>query len=320
MTSQPRVEFSTVGLPDHDRIELWEAHNAAALIGLSCRTLDSSPLVATETNVQLDRVGLARVVGPSHVVERDAGLIRRWPSDAVVMYFSLVGEAFFYSEEGVRAVRPGQLLLCDADKAFMHGFSGGLEELVVKVPRSVFGELASPAQVVDPTVFDFTKGGNAHASALARHVSRATRASDLVPPDERAIIELISVLTTGVRGDLGAAHRAAARSFIEQRVSDPSLSAKCVADAIGISRRHLSRVFSADGVSLPRYILGRRLDLARALLERPTAVSMTIAEIAHHSGFTSATHFSNAFVSRFGARPSEVRQEAVAARSGSTAS
>ena len=29
--------FSTVGLPAARRVELWETHNATALIGLTCR-------------------------------------------------------------------------------------------------------------------------------------------------------------------------------------------------------------------------------------------------------------------------------------------
>ncbi|QGG42674.1 helix-turn-helix domain-containing protein [Aeromicrobium yanjiei] len=311
------IEFSTVGLPDQERIELWEDHNADALIGLRCRTLEASQLEATETNVQLDSIGLARVVGTSHVVERDADLIRRRPSDSVVMYFSLVGEAFFYSEDGVRTVRPGQLLLCDADKAFMRGFSRGLEELVIKMPRSIFDEVAGARSLTDPMVFDFGKRGNAHAAALARHVNRATRPHNLVPPDEQTILELVSVLASGARDDLNTAHRAAAKAFIEGRIADPTLSATRVADAIGISARHLSRVFAADGISVPRYILARRLDVARALLEKPAAASMTIAEIAHHCGFASATHFSNAFVLRFSERASDVRRDATAARAAS---
>ena len=37
--------FSTVGLPAARRVELWETHNATALIGLDVQA--SEPLVAT---------------------------------------------------------------------------------------------------------------------------------------------------------------------------------------------------------------------------------------------------------------------------------
>jgi len=59
----PPGVFSTAGLPAARRVELWESHNAAALIGLDVRA--PGPLDATELNVQLPRARLARVTGTS---------------------------------------------------------------------------------------------------------------------------------------------------------------------------------------------------------------------------------------------------------------
>jgi len=78
----PRV-FSTVGLPDRRRIELWEGHNAAALIGLRCQTSGPGALAATEINASAGQVQLARVAGSPHVVERTAADIRRAPAEAI---------------------------------------------------------------------------------------------------------------------------------------------------------------------------------------------------------------------------------------------
>ena len=308
------VEFSTLDLPLEERIERWEGHNADLLIGLRCRMLEVEQLEAMGTNLRLDSVDLARVIGTSHVVERDAQLIRQQPSDSVMMYFSLVGDAFFYSADGVRTLGPGQGLIFDADRAFMRGFSHGLEELVVKLPRSLFADVSGAAPA-EPTVFDFSPSGNVHAAALARQVGRATSRRDPTPPDERAILELVSVLTTGARANLNSAHRAAARAFIEQRLSDASLSAAQVARAVGISARHLSRVFADDATSVPKYILERRLERAHAQLTGPFDASVTIADIALSCGFTSATYFSRSFVARFGHRASDVRRDAVITRS-----
>lgn len=308
-------EFSTLDLPLEERIERWEGHNADVLLGLRCRMLEVKQLEATGTNLRLGSMDLARVVGTSHVVERDAELIRQQPSDSVVMYFSLVGDAFFYSEDGIRTVGPGQGLLLDADTAFMRGFSHGLEELVVKMPRSLFADVAGTAAPTSPTVFDFSASGNVHAAALARQVGRATSRHDPVAPDESAILELVSVLTTGARANLNSAHRAAARSFIEQRLPDASLSAAHVARAVGISARHLSRVFADDGISVPKYILERRLTRAHAQLTAPFDASVTIADVARSCGFSSATYFSSSFVARFGRRATDVRRDAVIMRS-----
>jgi AraC-like DNA-binding protein len=308
------VEFSTVGLPVQRRIELWEGHNAEALIGLRCRTLDAAALEATEVNVQLDWVHLARVTGSSHVVERDGPLIRGHPAEAIALYFSLTGDAFFYHEGGVLALRPGQMLMCDADRPFMRGFSQGLEELVVKVPRRTFADLAGADGVRVPVVVDFAKGGNPYAHALAWHVGRAARLSEPVPADERTVLELVSVLAAGGRDGFSAAHRAAARAYIGSHLSENGLSAAQIAEGIGISARHLSRIFAEDGTSVPRYVLGRRLDAAHAMLQKSRATPMSVAEIARQCGFMSVAHFSNAFAARFGERASDVRRKAVAAR------
>jgi AraC-like DNA-binding protein len=309
------VAFSTVGLPEDQRLDLWETHNADALIGLRCRTLSGSSLEATEINVQLEHVHLARVTGTSHVVERDAALIRDRPAESVAMFFSLKGEAFFYHDDGVHAVRPGQLLLYDADRPFVRGFARGLEELVLKVPRDVFTEATGIHDVSKPVVLGFASGTNSFAHALARQVGGAVRGESPRAVDEQTLLQLVAALV-GRDGDqnLSAAHRAAAQAYVEEHLSDPSLSAVRIAAAVGISSRHLSRVFAQVGTSVPRYVLLRRLEAARRLLEKPAATSMTIAEVAHHCGFSSAAHFSNAFTSHFGERASEVRRMAAVAR------
>jgi AraC-like DNA-binding protein len=304
------VAFSTAGLPESRRVELWESHNESALIGLRCRTLTATALEATEINVQLARVHLARVRGNSHVVERDQALIRRRPAGAVALFFSLVGEAFFYHDDGVRTVQPGELLLCDADRPFLRGFSHGLEELVLKIPRELFAEVTGVERVDRPRVLGFGDGDNAVAHALARRVGAAARAGDPRPVDEDALLELVAALTGPGRAATtnAAAHRAAAQAYIDRHLSDPALSAPRVAAAVGISARHLSRVFAEAGTSVPHQIRGRRLEAARRLLESP-AGPVTVAEVAHRCGFATAAHFSTAFTARFGERPTDVRRK-----------
>jgi len=310
MPPSPPVAFSTAGLPESRRVELWESHNAAALIGLRCRTLTAAVLEATEINVQLERIHLARVRGTAHVVERDQALIRRRPADSVALFFSLAGEAFFYHDDGVRVVQPGEMLMCDADRPYLRGFSHGLEELVVKVPRDVFTRVTGLAQVARPVVVPFGAGANSFARALAREVGAATRSDDPRAADEEALLELVAALTGPHGGDLATAYRAAAKAYIDHHLAEAALSAPEVAAAVGISARHLSRVFADAGTSVPQYVLARRLEAARGLLETTAAGGMTVAAVAHRCGFASAAHFSNAFRARFGERASDVRRRA----------
>jgi len=308
--SSTMVAFSTDDVPEEHRIELWEGHNAAALIGLRCRTLDGLPLGATELNVQLDRIRLARVTGTSHTVERSAEMIRSNPADAVALYFTLVGEAFFYCADGVRIVRPGQLLVCDVDRPFLRGFSQGLQELAVVVPRSVFADIAGVQTVREPLVVDFAQGGNAHAHALASLVGRAVHPADPVGAAEHTVLELLEAAVGARRSAGTSANLAAARIFIDRRLGDRNLSAARVAAGIGVSDRQLSRIFAEQGSSVPRYIQDRRLALAHGMLRDATQIGVPIAEVARRCGFGSPAQFARGFKERYGMRPADLRGRA----------
>lgn len=303
----PPARFSTVGLPEDERIALWEDHNADALIGLRCRTLGESSLEATELNLQLERIHLARVSGNPHVVERAPEVIRSHPADAIAVYLTLVGEAFFYHDDGVRTLRPGQLLICDADRPFMRGFSQGLEELAIKVPRVLFAELTGLPALSSPLVRDF-RHGDLQARTLAKMVGGAMRSEGAQSIDEGAVLDLIAALAGSRTADTSAAYLASARAFIEDHLTDPDLGADRIALGVGISERHLSRVFATTDSSLPQYILGRRLERAHLLLR--TSTELPISAVAARCGFRSATYFSHSFRQRFGVRAVDLRRQA----------
>jgi len=287
-----RGGFSTAGLPAEQRVRRWESHNATALIGLDVHA--DAGLQASEINLQLPSVRLARVRGSAHAVERSPEVIDRSPADSVAIYLTLRGDAWFTSAEGTHRLRPGDALVCATDQPFARGFDGGLEELVMAVPCS-----AVPARPVKPLIFGTP---NAYARALARLAGQATGAGPL--PDERTLLDLVGVLLAGRAAAQATAHRAAAHCYIEDHLTSPSLSADEVAAAAGISGRQLSRVFADAGTSVPGHILARRLELAYSIL--PTAE--TVADVAAQCGFTSATYFSHVFRQRFGLRASELRR------------
>jgi len=293
--------FSTVGLPAARRVELWETHNATALIGLDVQA--SEPLVATELNVRLPHVDLARVGGSAHVVRRTQRVIERSPASAIAVYLTLRGDAWFEGSGRTYALRPGNFLVSETDQPFTRGFRHGLEELVVKVDRAALSE---EPKLRTPVVASFRDGTtDQYARTLARIASRATQANCPRPADQRTVLDLITVLAAGRAAAPATAHRAAARSYIEEHLTKPSLGADEVAAAIGISDRQLSRVFAADGVSVPQHILSRRLHLAYSMLSAEKAG--TVTEVAAWCGFTSATYFSHAFRQHFGHRASDIR-------------
>jgi len=310
----PRV-FSTAGLPAARRVELWETHNASALIGLDVRA--ASPLEAAEVNVRLPHARLARVRGSAHEVERTQAVIGRSPAGSIAVYLTLRGDAWFTNSGGTRQLRPGDALVCATDRPFTRGFARGLDELVVTVPWDAVSARADVPLPEIPVITRFTNPGTNpgaesghYARALARLTGRATRADHPVPPDDRTVLDLVAVLAAGRGAARGTARRAAAHCYIEEHLTDPGLGADRIATAIGISERQLSRVFAAEGTSVPRHILARRLLLAHSVLSATGTQPMTVAEAAARCGFTSAAYFSHAFRQHFGLSASDVRRSA----------
>ena len=103
-----------------------------------------------------------------------------------------------------------------------------------------------------------------------------------------------------------ASNRAAPRPvneavrLIEDTIEAP-LSTEDVARAVNISTRQLERLFRRHlGISPAAFASAARLDRAQTLL-RQTAMPVTDVGIA--CGFTSASHFSTAYRTRFGHAP-----------------
>ena len=86
-----------------------------------------------------------------------------------------------------------------------------------------------------------------------------------------------------------------------------------VAQRLGISDRHLRRIFEARfGVSPLRYLQTRRLLCAKQLL---TDTRLPAAQVARMSGFASVRRFNAVFLTQYGLNPTQLRRDKLAANS-----
>lgn len=117
-----------------------------------------------------------------------------------------------------------------------------------------------------------------------------------------------------------------ALAYIDSRLADTSLTARDVADAQGVGRRHLDELMLREtGASVTGQIWQRRLAKAAVDLRNPQLASQSVTRIALDAGFECAAHFARAFKKRYGCTPREWRRQTDAAtvteirRSGSSA-
>lgn len=99
--------------------------------------------------------------------------------------------------------------------------------------------------------------------------------------------------------------RTAARMIEDGVANDIDLS--LVAKRIGVTDRHLRRIFSEEfGVSLVQYAQTHRLLLAKRLL---TDTALPVAQIAFASGFSSVRRMNALFAERYGFSPTRLRKD-----------
>ncbi|RZJ49263.1 MAG: methylphosphotriester-DNA--protein-cysteine methyltransferase family protein, partial [Acidovorax sp.] len=98
--------------------------------------------------------------------------------------------------------------------------------------------------------------------------------------------------------------------------ADSGATVARLADRLGVSDRHLRRIFEAAlGVSPLQYLQTRRLLTAKQLL---TDTCMPVTQVALASGFASVRRFNAAFVGHYGLNPTQLRRSGTPAGKGGT--
>jgi len=94
------------------------------------------------------------------------------------------------------------------------------------------------------------------------------------------------------------------QDYIEDNLAE-ELTIATLADLIPMSQFHFARAFKAAFGEPPhRYVTHRRIERSKILL---TATSLSMAEIAHQTGFSSQSHFTAQFRKAVGMTPREFR-------------
>lgn len=107
-------------------------------------------------------------------------------------------------------------------------------------------------------------------------------------------------------------HRTRIKAFVQENLRDPDLDVDMVATRLGLSPRHIHRLFKDEPQHLMHWVWSERLRHCYADLSRESQRNKTVAQIAYTWGFNDSAHFSRAFRQRYGDAPSDVRERALA--------
>lgn len=306
--------FSTEHIPYHERLEYWEAHNADALIGLDIRPLHEGTFQAQQQNRESPTTRAGKVLGSSQFIERSPDMIRKYPTDAVAMFFCMQGESFYSDDNGSHILHAGQMLACDADSTFIRGFGAGVSEMVLTVSMEEFSKISGGQSLKNAKKFTFGRSSDPQprmtaATRLAQSVDNALSATD-DPAEffEEEYLSWIEALFQGAGTDSAQLFEQA-QHFINSYLGSPDLRRTDLARALHISQRQVARLFSENDTSFSREILMKRIQAAKFLLSAEPHTP--IAGIARRCGFRSTSYFSRAFRDLTGSTPTETRNQTI---------
>ncbi|MFI0373648.1 helix-turn-helix domain-containing protein [Actinomadura sp. 1N219] len=307
-------QASTEDVDPRERIEFWEDYNRRALVGLSCSSYSERGLLARQANFRLGDVRLAEISGNAHAIERTPQVARSTPKDSVFATLLVKGDAVFLHENGCLAATAGDLVVYDTRRPYLFGFSSSMRQFLVDIPRDRFVEECMAGGVQAPMLFGRGTAREGELVVALRSVLENPGASEPVSA-RGTVLDLIRLLATERSG--GRAAPAAyqtqlivAEDYIDRHLHDACLTPGQVAGVMGVSVRHLGRIFESAGTTPSRHILERRLQRAHDDLTAPGAARTTIADIAYRWGFSSQAHFARHFRTRFGRTPTETRATA----------
>ncbi len=216
-----------------------------------------------------------------------------------------------YSQGGVTAIlQPGDSTLIDSGRPWSSNCASECSRLYLRVPSWL---MENRLRLVNLPLLPQISGASGLGVSLFHLATCLYQEAQILTVEEgisaiEAYLELLCACVghperrgeeTGHCAELFSR----AELFIETHLSEPTLCPTEIADALGISVRHLHRLFLQKESTVAEFIRERRLERCQTDLCNPRFADRNITEIAFFWGFSDSAHFSRCFKRRFGISP-----------------
>ncbi|PWI12850.1 AraC family transcriptional regulator [Streptomyces sp. Act143] len=319
-------------VPVTDRFDWFAQTVSSALMPSAFTPQDAAGFQAEGAFLDLGAAQMSRFSFSPLRSWRTPALIRRGDPEQYQLGLVTAGTAWYTQGEGEAQLHAGDMVLWDTSRPYKSG--SGLDgstvnALVLQIPKA---RMPLPSQQIDRLLARRMTSGTGMGAILAQFlVSLAENGPDCRPLDLGVLANMAVELAVSCLGQhLGAEVHAPADAraqamwrridtFIEQRLGDPGLSPRAIADHHHISLRTLYTLFQrhdalhgeGGGEGVAAAIRRRRLERCRADLARPQLRHLAVHVIAARWGFTSAATFNRTFRASYGTTPHAYRTEAM---------
>jgi len=300
---EPQV-FSTDMVPLSDRIEAWQKQGHDLLGDCTVRYLRHRPFRGSLDGRKTGALEFAMFSSsPVSFLQKPPETIDSRSAHCVVI--AQVKGTQKYAQNGTEVVlEPGDSTLIDSGRPWSSCSSTDSARLYLRIPQSLINRL----RIGSLPVAQVISGKTGMGATIFRLATSLYQEAAMLRPEQgtAALHAYIDMLATyyGWSSDVDMVQGPAdlcssIHNFIERNLADPNLTPIFIAKAMGISVRHLHRVFSTTGHAVGDWIRDRRLDRCQKDLADPRFRGRSITDIAFFWGFNDSAHFSHCFRDKF---------------------
>ncbi|MFI8193622.1 helix-turn-helix domain-containing protein [Streptomyces sp. NPDC085946] len=305
--------LTTARVPGHRRRAYWR-DALSRTFGAVDMTVPEEVGSGTIRTAPLGRFQVVTVDGEPLRTRRTRRLVARGEDRRVVVKLLVRGAARLAQDGRDAAVRPGEVFVYDTARPVRLLLPQPFRTTSLVLPRHALALGEPDLRRITATPL---RPDTALGALLATFLSRLADTADTLRPSSgellaRRAADLLTAVADERLGRLpadtpsgDAALLLRIRAYIVRHLADPGLTPAAVAAAHHISVRRLHTLFEAEGTTVGRWLLGRRLEASLRDLAHRRTTGLTIAAVAHRWGFTSAAHYSRVFRAAHGTSPSE---------------
>jgi AraC-like DNA-binding protein len=308
------LSFSTHLIPASDRLDAWQ-WNARQICG-DCKFQFHKHYPFHGSIERRKIAGLELTLFSSSALSFNKfPAANLQPENRACIVISQLAGVRQYCQAGkVVVLRQGDTTMIDSGLPWSSDCAGDCGRLYLRVPRILMESRLRNSGIPSATRISGTGGLGATLFRLA--TSLYQQAEALTPEEGTSAIEaylkILSACLGPSRTTIGSSDPdrepvAQIMRYINQHLTEPMLCPADIARAMGISVRHLHRLFSRRGSTVTDWIRVQRLAHCWKDLSDPLSRQRSITEIAFFWGFNDSAHFSHSFKKQFGVCPRSFR-------------
>jgi AraC-like DNA-binding protein len=303
--------FSTEDVPRRGRLARYRELFSSKLVKFDLRAADGEPRCLARWRSFSEGV-LAVCIASSPIRASWKHFARYDDGFALAMFRAGPAQVSHCGRE-VDVARGSAVVLSGADPVAMMR----TDYSYFSFPRAALAPLVAD---LDGAFMSVIPAGSEALRLLAGYADLMTGTAEAMSPELSRLAGThvcdLAALALGVRRDaaevakgrgLRAARLQAIVADIERNLGARNVRPAVLAARHRVTPRYVHKLFEAEGTTLSRYVLGRRLARVHRMLTDPRYAACAIGGVAYDAGFGDLSTFNREFRRRYGATPSDVR-------------